>query len=944
MSMQLLTIMQFAGVLGIYVFLAIILPALVFYRKFKMEPFYVRFMVYITFGNFYIINLVFAAQLLHISNRFTLILGTVAVFLLAIKRVYRIRPLNSIQNIIRAIVRLLRGTMGIRLLTKRIRWYFGSIIKSLFKRMIKSIRYSWTEWICTFIVICLLLWMYGNNMVNAFGYSASDIPVHNYWINEMDKNNIFAAGIYPFGFHCVIYYIHTVFGIKTYILLRLFGVVQTIFIHLVLLAFLRACCKSKYIPYTATAIYICINLLSRTTYFRYISSLPQEFGMVFILPSIYFMYRFFEARKRETMLQQPAMADIGDVSDEVRKKYNYKDIKGKIIVEIEVFEKKDPVAGYENMEYPGDSWILEESEGIDGKAINDSLELCEEVKEVYKFYNDNPDIQSSRLFEDIASSIKMAEEERPWEKVLDEINEGRLLSGDSMADDNTEESRAQVPESKSRTTCFTSIKQFFKKTGTVKRKFNKIRDIESNLYLMLFALGFSMTLAIHFYDTMIAGIFCIGIAAGYCFRLFKKGYFGNVMLAGILSITVAVLPMALAFAGGKPLQGSLGWGMEIILGSRENGTGNNTTVQQNTGNSQNSNKETGSVQGNTGTNGQQVVTGTADSPSLVKRVFNKIGMLPVYFTNELEACVLTNATDTERNFILSLIPACIFLGLVLFTRKDKDYAARVVSAGVCTIILFIVLCSKDIGIPAIMDRVRTSIYIAYMLPVSAGMAADALIVLAFGWIKNQKVLYGASMAVSLASAVLIVQGGYVRQPVEVTPFETFETNDAITCLTNIMNENKNGTYTICSANDELRMVEGYGYHYETITFLRKMEGDKYLDNLTIPTNKVYFFIEKRPIGYASTYEDIGQYVSSEGASNPLVYSSGLGIYQGKNRWIVMSRMYYWAKEFQKMYGKEMKVYYESKDFVCYVVEQNPYRLYDFSIDYWYNTREWEYSQ
>lgn len=243
-----------------------------------------------------------------------------------------------------------------------------------------------------------------------------------------------------------------------------------------------------------------------------------------------------------------------------------------------------------------------------------------------------------------------------------------------------------------------------------------------------------------------------------------------------------------------------------------------------------------------------------------------------------------------------------------------------------------------------MDRVRTSIYIAYMLPVSAGMAADALIVLAFGWIKNQKVLYGASMAVSVASVVLIIQGGYVRQPVEVTPFETFETNDAITCLTNIMNENKNGTYTICSANDESRMVEGYGCHYETITFLREMEGDKYLDNLTIPTNKVYFFIEKRPIGYASTYEDIGQYVSSEGASNPLVYSSGLGIYQGKNRWIVMSRMYYWAKEFQKMYGKEMKVYYESKDFVCYVVEQNPYRLYDFSIDYWYNTREWEYSQ
>lgn len=95
--------------------------------------------------------------------------------------------------------------------------------------------------------------------------------------------------------------------------------------------------------------------------------------------------------------------------------------------------------------------------------------------------------------------------------------------------------------------------------------------------------------------------------------------------------------------------------------------------------------------------------------------------------------------------------------------------------------------------------------------------------------------------------------------------------------------------------------------------------------------------------YAEKYDGSGQYVSASGASNPLVYSSGFGIYKGRNRWIVMSRMYYWAKEFQKMYGKEMKVYYESKDFICYVVEQNPYRLYDFSIDYWYNTRQWQYN-
>ncbi|MFQ7768290.1 MAG: hypothetical protein ACLRIL_08485 [Fusicatenibacter saccharivorans] len=55
-----------------------------------------------------------------------------------------------------------------------------------------------------------------------YGYKASDIPVHNYWINELERNNIWVAGVYPYGFHIVIYYLHMVFGIKTYVLLRIF--------------------------------------------------------------------------------------------------------------------------------------------------------------------------------------------------------------------------------------------------------------------------------------------------------------------------------------------------------------------------------------------------------------------------------------------------------------------------------------------------------------------------------------------------------------------------------------------------------------------------------------------------------------------------------------------------------------------------------------------------
>ena len=42
-------------------------------------------------------------------------------------------------------------------------------------------------------------------------------------------------------------------------------------------------------------------------------------------------------------------------------------------------------------------------------------------------------------------------------------------------------------------------------------------------------------------------------------------------------------------------------------------------------------------------------------------------------------------------------------------------------------------------------------------------------------------------------------------------------------LGKIIKENKDETWTIVSANDETQMGLDHGWHYETITFLRKQE-------------------------------------------------------------------------------------------------------------------------
>ena len=77
-------------------------------------------------------------------------------------------------------------------------------------------------------------------------------------------------------------------------------------------------------------------------------------------------------------------------------------------------------------------------------------------------------------------------------------------------------------------------------------------------------------------------------------------------------------------------------------------------------------------------------------------------------------------------------------------------------------------------------------------------------------------------------------------------------------------------------------------------------------------------------------------VSVEGAQMPLPKLKGLESYIGEERWVIMSRMYYWAQEFLRLYPNEMEVYYETENFVCYRIRQNGYCPYNFAIDYGYN--------
>lgn len=766
MSMTTLITLRFVSIFAAYTGLTVLLPAIMFRRILAGRRLSEQFLMCYTFGNFYIINIVFAVQLLHISGFWTLVLFTAVPGILIWGRVNRVSLRELCMKTGIVCKKILQGSMGIKGFLYRVKNRSMAVLKKAVWLFYCEVVCNTLQWILAGAVIAALFWIYGRQLILTYGYRASDIPVHLNWINQMSRGNLFASGVYPFGFHCMVYYLHAVFGFDMYVILCVFYLVQVFFIHIVLLAMLKLLCRSLYLPYAGIMVYILGSFWARQTYSRFGSSLPQEFGMIFVIPSVYFLIRFFQTEKKN------------------------------------------------------------------------------------------------------------------------------------------------------------------------------LKNRETKLILGCFALAFSLTLAIHFYGTMIAGLCCIGIAVGFCTRFLNKEYFRRIMLTGIISVFLAVLPMGIAFAGGTPLQGSLGWGLSVINGdsSDTEDTSENEAAQKQAmeemaarliENTQNSNSE--SVQ-----TGEIPIITEAPKHSLAdkaREIPKKMKNLREMMIRRIQEFIINSQEQWCAYAVLAGIAVLILLGLMFIILRRITYGEMLMSAGFCMGILTLLLCAGNLGLPVLMDPARCSIYYVYLLIVSITVLGDGLLYLIF----MPRILTIPRNAVSFILTVSMA-AGMIHQGLVKTPdfISDYVSNGAFTCLTNIIKENKDETWTIVSANDETQMGLDHGWHYETITFLRKQEHINKDTKLIIPTEKVYFFIEKIPLNYSVVYSGSGQSISKKGASQSLPNSGGIGMYQGEGRWILMSRMYYWAQAFMEMYPNEMKVYYESEDFVCYVIPQNMYHQYNFAIDYGYN--------
>lgn len=487
--------------------------------------------------------------------------------------------------------------------------------------------------------------------------------------------------------------------------------------------------------------------------------------------------------------------------------------------------------------------------------------------------------------------------------------------------------------------------------------------------LFLFMTSLAASLVIHFYVTMMAFFLCAAIAIFGIVKVFKKENFKSLVIAVLAGMIISAAPMVLAYASGIPLQGSLNWGMNVMNGTdtKEGRTqqaqsiaseNNAETSSQNESESQSSE----SIQQESGVQSSQSViseekqqTETSDASvqeqasqkKSRKTIWEYMKMVYKYGYAQLYG-------DTRARWLLgfTLIAGILsvinwIITAIRFRKLPFELYLGITAASVIFMILY---AAPFLGLPEIIAGARLCLTEQVLLLSMMALPADEVL-FAIGRRKMACILPYLSVlgvaAIYAGTNYFGVYHGYLY-------YELTRYNSVVNLTNRIASEYPKQRYTIISTTDEIYQVIESGWHEEILDFYYKSKLEKYY----IPTEYLFFYVEKNPIQYAqyhffagprwlaqkkySQYYKYSNAVISEGSAiksskisedvlgEPLTdMGKASDAYSNlKNRTILESELYFWCQDFKARLPYEIQVYYEDEDVVCYMIKQNPEHLYN----------------
>ncbi|MCM1568689.1 MAG: hypothetical protein NC081_04495 [Roseburia sp.] len=485
-------------------------------------------------------------------------------------------------------------------------------------------------------------------------------------------------------------------------------------------------------------------------------------------------------------------------------------------------------------------------------------------------------------------------------------------------------------------------------------------------YLLLFTLALAASLSIHFYTTIMAFFVCASVAIFLLPRIFNKKHFVPLVLAVILGLLIAMVPMCGALLEGKDFQGSIDWALGVISGTdpfADPVPGEADSLPEAVPSQP---EDTASLQPQQVQTPEGISSGQpAPERSFTERLSDtaqKIGaalwdmMWDIYYGG------YATLYTPERALVILLASGFMAVLWLLYrigfrffgrsaSRETKGFLDGYISLTLAATLFMFLYGAPTAGLPEVVAGARLCTTIHFLALAAVLAPVDLALCLPE---KRGVRLLPELLAVAGCFGVIfgvVISGSYHGY----LYYELTRYNAAVRITDSIMDTFPKNSYTIVSPTDELYQVIQRGRHEELYTFVLNAGKE---EPYRLPTEHIFIYLEKKPLEYAQSHFFAGpkwlalekypafyssfvsqcpdittSEISREQARGNIAYAKLQEVYSNlDNRTVLSSKVYEWCEAFERAYPQEMEVFYEDEDFVCYYIHQNPRNLFDLVID------------
>lgn len=468
---------------------------------------------------------------------------------------------------------------------------------------------------------------------------------------------------------------------------------------------------------------------------------------------------------------------------------------------------------------------------------------------------------------------------------------------------------------------------------------------------LLFGMAVAASFATHFYVTIMAVIVCAGIVLSRLPSFLGKGRWRKILITAVMAVVIPVIPMAGAFAEGRPLQGSLTWALEVMQGQNSDSDSNsNGSRSEESGTGVSASQTTEETSAPVSQTTEHISAPAQESSAPASRTRHSGSGAPGRILTSLENNFET-LYGSRKGKLFAAFTALIFVISLLYKlvsiRSGSGFMDGALAASLTAVLFMLDYAASDLGLPQLIAgaRILTSerLFVLAVLLVIPDLVFT-------GFFRKARALPQETVGIfsMIGTFLLVILTGQYHGYLY---YEESRYTEAAETTNRIIREMTPLSYTIVSPTDELYQVKGHGYHEELLTLVKSSENT---EDYSLPSEYIFVFIEKKPLLYGQTHffrgprwlavngKNTGPYrhyhlkysedpdavagkISEEEADKTLTYEIGEQIPSEDHeaRIIMESKAMRWVGQFRKYYPHDIHTYFEDDSFVCYMIRQDP---------------------